>query len=557
MQWFYNMKIGAKLLASFVIILLMMIGLGLFSITQLSKVNNTATDLATNWLPTIKAIDKVKYDLAVVRISTLETVIADSASSRQDFEKALAANLNVLAKDQKTYETLITEPEERVAYDDFVKFKQDLLTQQDNAIKLAEQSKTDDALALMNGAAKKTYESMIDRTQKIVDVNQAGGDRADQLGNELYASARIWITGVLIVSVVVGLLLSVWLARLIANSLREAVSVARTVASGDRTSHIRVKSKDETGQLMQALRDMNQNLIQIVSEVRNGTDAIAASSKQIATGNLDLSSRTEEQASSLEETAASMEELTATVKQNSENARQANTFALAASEVANKGGTVVGQVVDTMAAIHTSSQKVSDIIGVIDGIAFQTNILALNAAVEAARAGEQGRGFAVVASEVRNLAQRSAGAAKEIKTLIDDSVGKVDEGSRLVNDAGTTMREVVDRVRQMTGIIGEISNASDEQTSGIEQVNTAVSQMDEVTQQNAALVEESAAASQAMQDQAARLAELVLRFKLDDDRMPDQSVAEPHFLQSEQPRRARAKAPLHLAAPVSEEYQEV
>jgi len=260
---------------------------------------------------------------------------------------------------------------------------------------------------------------------------------------------------------------------------------------------------------------MNDGLVKSVSQVRTGIDTIATASSQIAAGNLDLSSRTEEQASSLEETASSMEELTSTVKQNADNARQANQLAVSASGVAEKGGAVVSRVVDTMEDINASAKKIVDIIGVIDGIAFQTNILALNAAVEAARAGEQGRGFAVVASEVRNLAQRSAAAAKEIKTLIGDSVDKVELGSKLVEEAGVTMDEVVQSVRHVTDIMSEIMAASQEQSAGIEQVNQAIGQMDQVTQQNAALVEEAAAAAESLNEQAAKLAEAVSVFKLD------------------------------------------
>jgi methyl-accepting chemotaxis protein len=266
--------------------------------------------------------------------------------------------------------------------------------------------------------------------------------------------------------------------------------------------------------LLQALKDMNESLVRIVGEVRAGTDTIGTASGQIATGNLDLSSRTEAQAGSLEQTAGSMEELTSTVKQNADNARQANQLVVSASDVAVKGGAVVGQVVHTMGSIKESSRKIVDIIGVIDGIAFQTNILALNAAVEAARAGEQGRGFAVVATEVRNLAQRSAAAAKEIKALIGDSVEKVDAGSKLVDDAGATMNEIVTSVKRVADIMSEITAASQEQSTGIEQVNQAIAQMDEATQQNAALVEEAAAAAMSMQDQAGNLSMVVSVFKL-------------------------------------------
>jgi methyl-accepting chemotaxis protein len=291
-------------------------------------------------------------------------------------------------------------------------------------------------------------------------------------------------------------------------------SAANAVARGDLSVRVDVAGKDETGELMAALKRMTDNLNALVLQVRAGTDTIGTASSQIAAGNQDLSSRTEQQASSLEETAASMEELTSAVRQNADNARQANSMAQAASGVADRGGAVIRQVVDTMSGINDASRRIAEIIGTIDGIAFQTNILALNAAVEAARAGEQGRGFAVVASEVRTLAQRSATAAKEIKLLIEDSVQRVDAGGRLVEQAGSTMHELHASVQRVTDIMGEITSASVEQTAGIEQVNVAVTQMDQVTQQNAALVEEAAAAAEAMQEQARGLAEAVSVFRL-------------------------------------------
>ncbi|HUG60083.1 MAG TPA: methyl-accepting chemotaxis protein, partial [Candidimonas sp.] len=313
-------------------------------------------------------------------------------------------------------------------------------------------------------------------------------------------------------------LLALWFAvqvtRSMVGTISRSLNVAQRVASGDLTSTIQAHGTDETGQLLQALGDMNSSLINIVAQVRMGTDSIAIASSQIAAGNTDLSARTVAQASSLEQTAASMEELTSTVTQNADNARLANQLALSASNVALKGGQVVKQVVDTMASINVSSQKIVDIIGIIDGIAFQTNILALNAAVEAARAGEQGRGFAVVASEVRSLAQRSAASAKEIKGLIDESVSRVDEGSLLASTAGQTMEEIVSSIKRVTDIMGEITVASQEQTSGIEQINQAVTQMDSVTQQNAALVEEAAAAAHSLQQQADNLVAAVSVFKV-------------------------------------------
>jgi methyl-accepting chemotaxis protein len=307
-------------------------------------------------------------------------------------------------------------------------------------------------------------------------------------------------------------------SRSIRAPLSRAVTLAHTVAAGDLTSAIEAYGNDETAQLLRALREMNDSLSGIVGEVDSGIRTIASASTQIASGNQDLSSRTEQQAGALEETAATMEELTGAVQQNAANARHASSLASSASEVAQRGGAVVGRVVDTMDAIHSSAQKIADIIGVIDGIAFQTNILALNAAVEAARAGEQGRGFAVVASEVRALAQRSATAAKEVRTLIDDSVRKVDDGSALVRQAGSTMQEIVSSVDRVNAIIGEIAAAGEQQQDGISQVNRAIAEMDDSTQQNAALVEQAAAAASAMNEQAQRLHEVISVFKVDNAR---------------------------------------
>jgi len=315
-------------------------------------------------------------------------------------------------------------------------------------------------------------------------------------------------------AIAAGALFAWLITRSIAGPLHEAVAVAERVAGGDLTSQIEASGRDEVTRLYAALRKMNDSLATMVGNVRSGTDSIGTASREIAAGNLDLSSRTEQQAGSLEETASSMEELTATVRQNADNAQQANALAESASSVARRGGEVVAQVVSTMDSIDASSKKIVDIIGVIDGIAFQTNILALNAAVEAARAGEQGRGFAVVASEVRNLAQRSAGAAKEIKALIDDSVSKVGVGTTLVAEAGKTMDDIVSSVQRVSAIIAEIRSASAEQSAGIEEINQAISQMDQATQQNAALVEEAAASAESLQDQAAGLARLVSVFKL-------------------------------------------
>ncbi|WP_436104794.1 methyl-accepting chemotaxis protein [Massilia sp. LjRoot122] len=338
-------------------------------------------------------------------------------------------------------------------------------------------------------------------------------DRASDEVDAVLKASKTVVLAITLAALLIGGVLAVLVTRSITRPLARATEFAEAVAVGDLSARIRSTSSDEIGTLLLALGNMRAGLAKIVHEVRSRGDAISRSSDEIAAGNQDLSARTEQQAGSLEETASSMEELTSTVKQNADNARQAKVLAEAASQVAQRGGAVIGQVVGTMSDIDASSGKISDIIGVIDGIAFQTNILALNAAVEAARAGEQGRGFAVVASEVRNLAQRSAAAAKEIKGLIHDSSEKVASGGKLVAEAGATMQEIVDSVRRVTDIMGEITSASQEQTAGIEQINQAVVEMDHATQQNAALVEEAAAAAEAMKEQAAMLNTAVAAFR--------------------------------------------
>ncbi len=332
--------------------------------------------------------------------------------------------------------------------------------------------------------------------------------------------ATILSYSLMLLGAVAAVAAGVLVSRSITRPIEDAVEVAQSVAAGDLRTTIDVRSNDETGQLLQALKDMTGSLQTIVAQVRNGTETIAVASDEIAQGNADLSARTEQQAGAIEETASSMEEMTATVNRNAENAQHASMLAISACDVASKGGQMVEQVVGTMASISKSSKKIVDIISVIDGIAFQTNILALNAAVEAARAGEQGRGFAVVAGEVRNLAQRSATAAREIKELINDSVARVDAGNQLVGQAGATMGEIVSSVRSVMDIIAEISTASAEQGAGIAQINMAVGEMDTTTQQNAALVEEAAAAAQSLRDQTAALNEVVAVFKLEDARKP-------------------------------------
>jgi methyl-accepting chemotaxis protein len=515
MTAFYNLKIFSKLMISFLAVLSMTVFMGVFSIFQLAKVNQTSTDMQLNWMPSMRVTEEMNVNIANFRIAELQHIVSIDETERARYEKNMDGVLLAFEKNRAEYAKLISSPEEKKLYDRFGQHWNGYLVEHKALLELSRADKNDEARALIRGNSKMHYDELGTDLLALVHMNVEGGNAASSQGDALYASSRLWIIALLLGVVALGMALAVFIGRIVSRPLAQAVIIARAVAEGDLSSTINPACKDETGQLMQALKDMNSNLLNIVGQVRSGTDTIATASSQIAAGNLDLSSRTEQQASSLEETASSMEELTSTVKQNADNARQANQMAATASEVALKGGAVVSEVVATMGLINASSRKIVDIISVIDGIAFQTNILALNAAVEAARAGEQGRGFAVVASEVRNLAQRSAAAAKEIKTLIGDSVEKVEAGARLADQAGATMEEIVKSAKGVTDIMGEITAASQEQNAGIDQINQAIAQMDQVTQQNAALVEEAAAAAEALQDQAANLAQVVGVFKLD------------------------------------------
>ena len=368
--------------------------------------------------------------------------------------------------------------------------------------------------AHVKGEYAQTAAGYLGAIDAFVELQREKGAQA--VADAAQARQRILVAGFGGAGLVIalGMLVAATLVRSIRHPLNESIRVAGAIAEGDLTQSISTNRRDEFGSLMRALQHMNESLGRVVGNVRASTDSISTASAEIATGNTDLSSRTEQTASNLQQAASSMEQLTGTVRQSADSARQANQLASSAAEVAQRGGSVVAQVVSTMDEINTSSKKISDIIGVIDGIAFQTNILALNAAVEAARAGEQGRGFAVVAGEVRSLAQRSAEAAREIKGLIGSSVDKVEAGSRLVADAGATMNEIVGSVQRVTDIIGEITAASSEQSDGIGQINVAVTQLDQMTQQNAALVEESAAAAESLREQAHKLAEVVSIFRV-------------------------------------------
>lgn len=504
---FSNIKIGTRLLSSFGLIAIFILIVGIVGFKELLDVERKWDSLQEVTLHKSQTVSEGSAALAD-GIQHFKDYILRG----QDYEQKFLSDMNEIDKAVATYSSVAGIS--AVEKDALLRINKGAVSYRE-AIKSAVGMKAagrsiTDIDAAIKGADKPIKQALRELAEIIKKETNAAGIAIDQL-----VSVGKWWTSITAASAIAVSFLLAWLvSRSITKPLHVALLVARTVANGDLTSVIRPGGKDETAQLLEALRDMNHHLIKIVSNVRTGTDTIATASSQIAAGNMDLSSRTEEQASSLEETASFMEELTATVKQNADNAHQANQLAVSASDVAIRGGTVVSQVIDTMSEINASAKKIADIISVIDGIAFQTNILALNAAVEAARAEEQGRGFAVVASEVRNLAQRSAAAAKEIKALISDSVGKVDVGTKLVAQAGSTMDEVVGGIKRVTDMMREITAASQEQSAGIEQVNQAIGQMDQVTQQNSALVEEAAAAAESLQDQTSNLVQVVSVFKL-------------------------------------------
>ena len=513
MNFIKNMKLGLRLGLGFGIVLILMLTLGAISYLRLGELNAEIKDSTEVAFPKTVQANNVIDAVNTISMQLRNAFIYSDVERQKSFDiipeqrKVIDDNM---AKLDKSITSVKGREKLKAVTDARVLFR----AEQDRFTELVKADKKVEVIALMQGAFRKTQNDYIKKVNELVDFQT---DLMSEDGKAAGLVADAAQRMMLILSAVAALLtvfFAWFITRSITVPLNLAVQVAQRVAAGDLTSHIEVMSKDETGALTLALKDMNDSLKKIVGEVRSGTEAIGSGTKQIASGNADLSQRTEEQASSLEETASSMEELTSTVKQNAENAKQANQLALGASTVAVKGGAVVSEVVTTMSSINESSKKIVDIIGVIDGIAFQTNILALNAAVEAARAGEQGRGFAVVASEVRNLAQRSAAAAKEIKALIGDSVDKVGAGTKLVDEAGKTMEEIVNSVKRVTDIMSEITAASQEQSAGIEQVNQAITQMDEVTQQNAALVEEAAAAAESLEEQAQNLQAAVAIFNI-------------------------------------------
>jgi methyl-accepting chemotaxis protein len=511
---FSDLKISARLILGFGMLTLLIALMGGIALVKTNVVDGDVVKLVDDRIPKVITLYEIKGELNNVARATRNMVIrvepADikkEIAGIEEARKQIGDRLQKLGAGVKSdagKAILARIIESRVSY----------VAAQGKFIDLVNAGKVDEAKTLLLGdmyAGQKSYFAALDDMIKFQD------DQMDASANDAHgavASMRLMLTIAMDFALVAAVLMGLWIIRAITGPINQAVGIARGVADGDLSQQFEASGNSETALLLMALKDMQTSLSRVVANVRQGSEGVSSASAEIASGNHDLSARTESQASALEQTAASMEQLSATVKQNADSARQANQLAASASTVAVKGGAVVAQVVDTMKGINEASRKISDIISVIDGIAFQTNILALNAAVEAARAGEQGRGFAVVASEVRSLAGRSAEAAKEIKTLINASVERVEQGTALVDQAGSTMTEVVSSIRRVTDLMGEISAASNEQSLGVSQVGEAVTQMDQVTQQNAALVEEMAAAASGLKSQAQDLVQVVAVFKL-------------------------------------------
>ncbi len=511
-----NIKIGTRLLAGFSIILGLMGIMIVVGLLQLANVGNTAQVMTEQELVkerlTNEWVSNGKQNGIRTFAALKSTDAAMLAMYQEQIKETSSANKDIV----RQLDVMLEHPRAKALFEASKQKQQAYQQVRDQLFALRDQGVEP---AVLDARIKQDFipsrAEYFDSMNAIAEferqlINEAG----DQI-QKVRSNSSIILLILGAIAIVAGIIMALSLSSSITKPLSQAVDMAKAVANGDLTSHVKPSATDEIGELLAALELMNQNLSHIVGDVRHGAETIATASQEIATGNLDLSSRTEEQASSLEETASAMEQLTSTVKQNADNAHQANQFAVSASAVASTGSRVIDDVIGTMSDINDASKRIADIIAVIDGIAFQTNILALNAAVEAARAGEQGRGFAVVATEVRTLAQRAASAAKEIKGLITDSVSKVQQGSDQVQKAGNTMREIRDSVERVKDMVSDIAAASHEQSTGIEQVNQAIMQMDEVTQQNAALVEEAAAASQSLQDQAQGLKQAVSVFRLD------------------------------------------
>jgi methyl-accepting chemotaxis protein len=515
--WFARMTVGGRLRIAFGMLLVLTLVLGIYGIGTLSKVNSASSELGNKWLPSVGKTTSARAHILEYRDFEVRHTKAEDAGYMSEYEDKMTEALKNINSELADYEQLVSLPEERKLLETFKKTWADYLVVNKNVIALGRAGKQADARDIGDGAAKMSNDESIQALDRLTAFNFESGQKAASQSDQTFTTARMGMLLLVLFAVFIGAVMALFITRSLTQTLggepAYATSLTKDIADGRLYVDIALRPGDN-GSLLSGIRDMRNGLAGIVKEVRSRSDQIASASGEIAQGNQDLSDRTEQQASAIQATASSMEQLSATVRQNAEGAKQANQLAMNASTVALRGGEVVGQVVETMKGINDASRKISDIISVIDGIAFQTNILALNAAVEAARAGEQGRGFAVVASEVRSLAGRSAEAAKEIKSLIGASVARVEQGTLLVDQAGATMSEVVSSIKRVTDLMNEISAASVEQSDEVSRVGMAVGQMDETTQQNAALVEEMAAAASHLSNQAHELVETVSVFVL-------------------------------------------
>jgi methyl-accepting chemotaxis protein len=509
-----NLKIGTRMTITFAALVFLLLVIAGVALSKLSKMGAATTKITDDWLPRMELINSMDKDLARLRLHELNHVMNSDGRVKAAAEESVNGLQLGLENALTAYKPRISSPEEQRIYDAFVNDHRRYLAVTTRLFDLSRQHENIEALALLGGDSSSLYASTSNHLRELVTMNSSRANAEGALAARVYADSWSAMVGAGITAVVLATAAALWLVMSITRPLAQALQVAERVAAGDLTGEIVASSRDETGHLLSALHRMQESLVNTVTAVRSNAQSVASASARIAEGNSDLSSRTEQQASALEQTAASMEELGATVRQNAESALTADQLAVTASSVAAQGGNVVAEVVETMKGINESSKRIAEIIGVIDGIAFQTNILALNAAVEAARAGEHGRGFAVVASEVRNLAASCAEAAKEIKTLIGISVQRVDRGTQLVDQAGATMSEVVVAIRRVTDMMSEISASSTEQSQGVAQVGEAVTHLDQATQQNAALVEEIASSANRLSSQAEALVSAVEVFKL-------------------------------------------
>ena len=512
MKFFANMRVAAKLAVGFLGIVVLMVLVGAFSVVRLGDLNEQTTFMVNARMASVR--DSLQLVGLSSRMRNLEFQMATAPAERvEGLRQTLVESQRSFEELLKAYASSVGDPKEQQLYDQALDKARPWREAGERFRTLLAAGQREETLSWLHGGALAAYTAMQAPLYALAKHNETSANAEVLQTNATYSNGRALIIGTVVAAILLSWLLCWLIARAITQPLAGALSLAEAIGKGDLTQRLAIHGRDELAQLLRGLAQMRDNLAHIVTEMRGSSDSVASASQQIASGNADLSSRTEQTASSLQQTAASVEQLTGSVRQSAEYARTANQLASTAAQVAARGGEVVTQVVTTMQEIDSSSRKIADIIGTIDGIAFQTNILALNAAVEAARAGEQGRGFAVVAGEVRTLAQRSAEAAKEIKALIGSSVDKVASGSKLVGDAGTTMTEIVASVRRVSDVIGEISAAATEQSEGIGQVNTAIAGLDQMTQQNAALVEESAAAARSLGEQAASLAHAVAGFR--------------------------------------------